>query len=160
MMRSIGEIFPWDLFDAVTNKQKNMATKKKKSLRKTTVYKLLYRDGYGRLLSWSPPNNCRQVYDATRINKPFIRNSCFFVFSDACHANEFDKFSGKDRVVFECEATGVTRRRKVRVHITADLDAVEKFWRHGKIDRSKLRPLAPGVLLCKTLRLIRPVDLV
>ena len=136
-----------------------MATKKKKSLRKTTVYKLFYRDKLGRLISWSPPNNCRQVYDATRINKPLIRNSYIFVFSDATYANQFDKFSGKDRVVFECEATGVNRRRKFRVHITEDLDAVEKFWRHGKIDWLKLRPLESGMLLCKTLRLIRPVDL-
>ena len=127
----------------------------KKSTPPTIVYKIL-REIDGRLWSWSPPTGCDQHYSTDKINRPLIPGSYIFAFETLQAAQEFDRgFTFK--VIYKCEATGVNRRRKLRLQTICDKTDAKKFWKSSDPRRFYTQDLSHNVVLVKTLRLIERV---
>jgi len=123
----------------------------------TIVYKIL-RERDGALWSWSPPIGCEQRYSTTRINRPKITNSFLFAFRTLEAAREFDRWLS-NKVIYKCEATGITRTITRRLQVGQYRAAARRFWKTRRWSNFDTIEIAPDAVLVKTLRLVEKVAL-
>ena len=124
------------------------------------VYKILRRDKK-KLKSWSPAIGCTQQYSTLKVNKPLILRSYMFVFQLLKDARALDMgCPGKE--IWRCEAAGVNRKIKSRLDIGCNAGQAAIFWNFSDAERTiggdpQVVENHAGVLLCKTLRLLKRV---